>query len=186
MPPLPFICANIAAMTRHSPLEVKLLPRLQVLGESHGRQLAAALHASPASVARALHRMQTRGLVSSRWVGRTRLYRSSADADLLQRSRRALLAVSDVQFLAVLPFGSRTKGLATSDSDLDLLVVVPDAQATNATWQRLRTALTGIDIPIDLLLYSATEANKWARVPSNPVSEALKANPDFKFQEFLL
>ena len=162
---------------RRSPLEERLLPRLRERQEAHGRELSADLDASPGAIAKALDRMERRGLVSSRWVGRTRLYRpADQDRGLIEDARRRLADTSGVRVIAVLPFGSRAKGEGGADSDLDLLVVVPDEEATDETWQRLRQSLRGIQNPIDLLLYSATEASRWARVPGNPVSAALAAN----------
>jgi predicted nucleotidyltransferase len=116
-------------------------------------------------------------LLSSRWVGRSRVYRATdQDRGLIEEARHRLADCSDIHVLAVLPFGSRATGEGRPESDLDLLVVVPDDEATNETWQRLRQALRGIKVPIDLLLYSATEARRWAQIPGNPMSAALAAN----------
>jgi predicted nucleotidyltransferase len=162
---------------RRSPLEQRLLPRLRQRQEAHGRDLAADLNASPGAIAKALDRMEKRGLVSSRWVGRTRLYRPTAqDRSLIEDARRRLTDVPGIHVIAVLVFGSRARGEGSPDSDLDLLVVVPDEEATNDSWQTLRASLRDIQLPIDLLLYSASEARRWARVPGNPVSAALAAN----------
>jgi DNA-binding MarR family transcriptional regulator len=168
---------NAEVTSRHSPLEERLLPRLRQRQEAHGRQLAADLDASPGAIAKALDRMERRGLVSSRWAGRTRLYRAATqDRSLIEDARRRLSEVPGIHPVALLAFGSRAKGEATADSDLDLVVIVPDEEATPAMWQRLRGSLRGIEVPIDLLLYSTTEARRWSRVPGNPMSAALAAN----------
>jgi predicted nucleotidyltransferase len=170
--------------SRRSPLEERLLPQLRQRQEAHGRELAADLEASPGAIAKALDRMERRGLVSSRWAGRTRLYKiATEDRGLIEDARRRLLEVSDIHPVAVWAFGSRAKGQAAPDSDLDLVVIVPDEEATSATWQKLRRSLRGIEVPIDLLLYSTTEARRWSRVPGNPMSAALAANGIREFDE---
>lgn len=164
---------------RRSPLEERLLPLLRKRREAHGRELAADLAASPGAIAKALDRMERRGLASSRWVGRSRLYRATdLDAALIEEARHRLADCSEIQVLAVLPFGSRATGEARPESDLDLIVVVPDEEATNEAWQKLRQALRGLNVPIDLLLYSRTEAKRWALIPGNPMAAAIRANRD--------
>lgn len=172
---MPHIIRDVGV--RRSPLEEQLLPRLRQRREAHGRDLASDLGASPGAIARALDRMEKRGLVASRWVGRTRLYRPAVeDRRLIEDARRRIMAVDGVPVLAVLPFGSRARGEGREGSDLDLVVVVADDAATRPIWQLLRQSLRDLKVPVDLLLYSATEARRWARVPGNPMSAALAAN----------
>lgn len=176
-----YVAYNHSVPARRSPLEERLLPLLRKRQEAHGRELAADLAASPGAIAKALDRMERRGLASSRWVGRSRLYRAAdLDAGLVEEARRRLSSCSGIEVLAVLPFGSRATGRARPDSDLDLVVVVPDEEATNDTWQRLRQALRGLNVPIDLLVYPRTEAKRWAPIPGTPLAAALRANPNSK------
>ncbi len=83
------------------------------------------------SVQRALKELAEQGLVISRSVGRTRLYRLDADDPLIRhlkiaraiaRARKVLSPILDLIDLAVL-FGSASRGEDTLGSDLDLLVV---------------------------------------------------------------
>ena len=59
-------------------------------------------------------------------------------------------------------FGSRARGDARPDSDVDLLITAPDAWlAGQDRWgvlDRLRWQLSGPDLPVDLLLFSQSQA----------------------------
>ncbi|MCK4342615.1 MAG: nucleotidyltransferase domain-containing protein [Phycisphaerae bacterium] len=80
--------------------------------------------------------------------------------EIVQRLREALHP--DCIYL----FGSCAYGTPGHDSDVDLLVVVPDtdldfyqrgAVAYNALW--------GIDVPIDVMVYTRTEFDSRATLP---------------------
>jgi predicted nucleotidyltransferase len=59
-------------------------------------------------------------------------------------------------------FGSRARGDARPDSDVDLLITAPDAWLAEhnrgGVLDRLRWQLSGPDIPVDLLLFSQSQA----------------------------
>lgn len=163
-------------------LSDRLLEVLEKNGESHGRALSIRLRASSGAVARALLALEERNLVRSRWLGRTRLYRINADAPrrpdpLVGRAVRRLSRVKDPKPLAILPFGSRATGRARADSDLDIVVVVPDGTNTAVAWSRLRACLADFPVDVDLLVYSKRGASKWARLPANPLRDALDLQP---------
>ena len=75
-------------------------------------------------------------------------------------------------------FGSRARGTARPDSDLDLLVTVPDAWL--ATHSRLDAtdalgwALAHHRLPIELLLYSASEVEQRRHGTINVIAEAFR------------
>ena len=75
-------------------------------------------------------------------------------------------------------FGSRARGTARSDSDLDLLVTVPDAWLANHS--RLEQAdvlgwkLAHHRLPIELLLFSASEVEQRRHGSSNVIAEAFR------------
>jgi predicted nucleotidyltransferase len=54
----------------------------------------------------------------------------------------------------VILFGSAAGGAMTADSDLDLLVVEPEVSDSRRESRRLRTALTGAPLPIDVVVMS--------------------------------
>lgn len=65
-------------------------------------------------------------------------------------------------------FGSNVGGSPDDHSDVDLLVVVDDAQASpRELARRGRRSLWGIGIPVDLLVCTTTEMGKWSQVPCN-------------------
>jgi predicted nucleotidyltransferase len=75
-------------------------------------------------------------------------------------------------------FGSRARGTARPDSDLDLLVTVPDAWL--ATHSRLEQTdalgwkLAYHRLPIELLLFSASEIAQRRHGKSNVIAEAFR------------
>jgi predicted nucleotidyltransferase len=95
-----------------------------------------------------------------------------------------LLRTIAAEIQAVIPgaevrlFGSRARGTARPDSDLDLLVTVPDA------WLASHSRLEQTDalgwklayhrLPIELLLFSSSEVEKRRHGSSNVIAEAFR------------
>jgi len=52
----------------------------------------------------------------------------------------------------VILFGSAASGSMTPDSDIDLLVLIPDVLNSREEGRRLRASLAGIEIPIDIVV----------------------------------
>ena len=61
-------------------------------------------------------------------------------------------------------FGSYASGTPNENSDLDVCVVVKNAQSL--TPGQVRKILWGAYVPIDIVVYSEDEINKWCRVKS--------------------
>jgi len=62
-------------------------------------------------------------------------------------------------------FGSHAYGRPHPDSDLDLLVVVPDDPTDR--WElaiRGRASLRGLRVPVDVVVFHRSEMDKWAPV----------------------
>jgi len=95
-----------------------------------------------------------------------------------------LLRTIAAEIQAVIPgaqvrlFGSRARGTERPDSDLDLLVTVPDA------WLAAHSRLVETDalgwklahhrLPIELLLYSASEVEERRHGRTNVIAEAFR------------
>jgi len=73
-------------------------------------------------------------------------------------------------------FGSRARGEARPDSDVDLLITAPDAWLMeHDRWvvlDRLRWRLSSPDWPVDLLLFSQSQARKQLHLSSSVVRHA--------------
>lgn len=93
------------------------------------------------------------------------------DEALIQEAGRRLAAAAPGA--DVILFGSRARGEARSDSDLDLLVIEPDFARRGEEYGRLRRELRGLDVAIDLVVYRRREADKWSTVPGTFLHRAL-------------
>jgi predicted nucleotidyltransferase len=82
------------------------------------------------------------------------------DAERCAAALARLCAEPDVQ--AVVAFGSRARGEARLDSDLDLAVIVRQPQLTGAEklacWQRFSQALGPLGVGVDLVVAGAADA----------------------------
>jgi uncharacterized protein len=72
------------------------------------------------------------------------------DERMIQEIVRRILSFTSPQ--RIILFGSAATGQMTPDSDLDLLVVGDDPGDTRKTSLRLRQALRGLEMPVDVLV----------------------------------
>ncbi len=95
---------------------------------------------------------------------------------LLDRMVRAIVAEVDPE--QVILFGSRARGDAREDSDVDLIVVEakPFGQARSRRQEstRILLALFDFEIPIDILLYSRDEIAYWRDSLNHVLARALR------------
>ena len=98
------------------------------------------------------------------------------DDALLHRMVKAI--VDEVDPEQVILFGSRARGDATADSDVDLVVVeaVPfgDGRDRRAEATRLWRALAGFGVSKDILVYSRDEVEYWRDSLNHVLARALR------------
>ena len=96
-----------------------------------------------------------------------------ADQELLEEVTRRLSRVLDGGATVIL-FGSHARDEARPESDVDLLVIEPDLHGRRAERVRLRKALRGLGVPIDLIVVSEHHAKRWREVEGSLVHEAIE------------
>lgn len=74
----------------------------------------------------------------------------------------------------ILFFGSHARGEARDDSDLDLLVIETDVADRAAEMVRLRRVLRPLRIPVDILVYSRADVERWGNQPGSALFWALR------------
>ncbi len=74
----------------------------------------------------------------------------------------------------IILFGSRSRGDARPDSDIDLLVVSDDVRPRAQRSSALYGALSDLIIPMDILVYHPDEIEEWRDVPQAFVTTALR------------
>lgn len=93
------------------------------------------------------------------------------EALIAEAGRRLAAAAPDAQ---VILFGSRARGKAHPDSDLDLLVIEPDLKSRRAEFVRLREALGDLGVPIDLIVVPTSHVDEWGHFEGTMLNDALK------------
>lgn len=74
----------------------------------------------------------------------------------------------------VISFGSRARGAARPESDLDLLVVAEDAWPRAARASELYGIFSDIPIAMDVVVYQPDEIREWSNVPQAFVTTAVR------------
>ena len=93
------------------------------------------------------------------------------DALIEEAGRRLAKAAPDADIIL---FGSRARGEAHPDSDLDLVVIEPEFPLRGKESARLRKTLRGLGVAVDLLVYRRSEAEKWRNVPGTLLYDVLR------------
>ena len=93
------------------------------------------------------------------------------DADIQQIASTIEGAVHPLQ---VLLFGSYAEGTATEESDLDLLVVMESTEPRYKRGASIRSLLWPPKAPLDILVYTPAEVNRWNGVPNHVLTNAFK------------
>ncbi len=92
--------------------------------------------------------------------------------ELLDRVVRRILSVGSPRKIVL--FGSRARGDARPDSDLDLLIIEESDLPRYRRSPRYYHALTGLFPAKDILVYTPAEAAEWSNVPNAFVTAALR------------
>ena len=95
-----------------------------------------------------------------------------SDSAILDAGRR--LAVAARSPARVLLFGSRARGDAHEDSDLDFLVIEKRVDSKLREMVRLRDSLPPLGVPVDVVVVSEEEAARRGAVPSTLIHRALR------------
>src|SRR5438045_9341941 len=74
----------------------------------------------------------------------------------------------------IILFGSRARGDARQDSDIDLLVIAPSSKARYRRAVPLYGALSDIIISMDIMVYSPEEVEEWSEVQQAFVTTAVR------------
>lgn len=98
--------------------------------------------------------------------------RYQVDSDLMNEIVRRIVVTARPE--KVILFGSRARGDARPDSDIDLLVVANDPQPRSLRACALYGALSDILIPMDILVYRPEEIEEWRNVPQAFVTTAVR------------
>ena len=85
---------------------------------------------------------------------------------------RRILAASHPR--KIILFGSRARGTARPDSDIDLLVIADSSEPRYLRSASLYGALSDIIVPMDVIVYTPDEVIEWSQVPQAFVTTALR------------
>lgn len=94
-----------------------------------------------------------------------------SDDDIAEAAE--LLALHAGSPSRIVLFGSRARGEGQPDSDLDFLVIEEHVESKLDEMVRLRDALAGLDVPVDIVVVSREEAADRRRHPGSLIRRAL-------------
>jgi uncharacterized protein len=91
------------------------------------------------------------------------------DETIREITRRLSRAAPDA---TIILFGSRARGDAREDSDIDILVVEPGVESPYAEEVRLRDAIRGLGVFTDIIVVPAEIYSEWCDEPGTVIREA--------------
>ena len=101
---------------------------------------------------------------------------AQVDDALLERVTAALVEAADPE--QVILFGSHARGEAGPESDIDLIVVEAEPfgpeRDVRLEEARLRRALPGFDVSVDILVFSRDDVNYWRDSLNHVLARALR------------
>jgi predicted nucleotidyltransferase len=96
-----------------------------------------------------------------------------ATEEMIERAGRALIGAASAPAKVIL-FGSRARGDADEGSDFDFLVIEHDVNDRLAEAVRLRRALRGFGVPVDVVVMDEALAQRRSKVRGTMVDRALR------------
>lgn len=86
--------------------------------------------------------------------------------------------VDEVDPVRIILFGSQAQGNATTDSDVDLLVVDDEPfgpqRSRHKQIKRIRRSISAYRIPKDILVYSQNEVDRWRDSINHIIARSLR------------
>jgi predicted nucleotidyltransferase len=95
------------------------------------------------------------------------------DAKTIQQSVDAILAACPDGTRVIL-FGSRSRGDAAADSDVDFMVIQPTVQSPLAESARLMRVIRKLRVPADIVVVSHDTFEQWRDLPNSVCHEAAR------------
>ncbi len=93
------------------------------------------------------------------------------EADLQEMAQRIAVVANPIK---VILFGSRARGTARANSDVDLLVIEREPVSHHRESVRLRGLLRDFGVPIDIVVLGQAFAERYRDIPGSLVYPALK------------
>jgi predicted nucleotidyltransferase len=97
----------------------------------------------------------------------------NAAEEMIERAGRALLDAASAPAKVIL-FGSRARGDGDDQSDFDFLVIESEVTDRVAEAVKLRGALRGLGVPVDVIVMDEALAERRAKVKGTMVDRALR------------
>ena len=101
---------------------------------------------------------------------------TQVDDEFLQRMAQAI--VDEVDPEQVILFGSRARGDAREDSDVDLVVIEAEpfgkGRCQRAEMTRIREAIRDFKVPKDILVFTLADVEYWRDSLNNVLARALR------------
>ena len=95
----------------------------------------------------------------------------SADEIIAEMTRRIVERFHPLQ---VILFGSRARGDARPDSDVDLLVVFPHVENTHDSAVQIHRAVSGLGMAKDIVVTTPDEIARWGKLIGTVLEPALR------------
>jgi predicted nucleotidyltransferase len=96
--------------------------------------------------------------------------------DVLQQMVDAIAREVDPE--QIILFGSRGRGEDSARSDVDLMIIEREAfgqrRSRRRETMRIREALWDFDVPIDILVFSSSEVERWRHSLNHVIARALR------------